>query len=122
MVIDSFRDTDYIQVVYDLLPELRTQERGYLRTEKFPDLKRVFFLGPEKHRGMYSMPELLALSRMTSEEDYRKRQDSLDPHDVVNMLSHGPGHDSTRTSAPRYGSPSGGVKRMGRIEDRKSVV
>lgn len=85
VVIDSFRDTDYIQVVYDLLPELRTQERGYLRTEKFPDLKRVFFLGPEKHRGMYSMPELLALSRMTSEEDYRKRQDSLDPHDVVNM-------------------------------------
>ena len=85
VVIDSFRDTDYIQVVYDLLPELRTQERGYLRTEKFPDLKRVFFLGPEKHRGMYSMPELLALSRMTSEEDYRKRQGSLDLHDVVNM-------------------------------------
>jgi fatty-acyl-CoA synthase len=85
LLIDSFRDTDYVQTVYELVPELRTQERGYLRSEKFPDLKRVFFLGQEKHRGMYSMPELLALSRVTSEEDYRLRQTSLDPHDVVNM-------------------------------------
>ena len=85
LLIDSFRDTDYVQTVYDLVPELKTQERGYLRSEKFPDLKRVFFLGQEKHRGMYSMPELLALSRVTSEEDYKARQASLDPHDVVNM-------------------------------------
>lgn len=85
VIIDSFRDTDYIQVVYEAVPELKTQERGYLRSERFPDLQRVFFLGPEKHRGMYSMPELLGLSRMTSEEQYRERQDSLSPHDVVNM-------------------------------------
>jgi Acyl-CoA synthetases (AMP-forming)/AMP-acid ligases II len=78
LLIDSFRDTDYVQTVYDLVPELKTQERGYLRSEKFPDLKRVFFLGQEKHRGMYSMPELLSLSRVTSEEDYRARQASLD--------------------------------------------
>jgi len=85
LLIDSFRDTDYVQTVYELVPELKTQERGYLRSDKFPDLKRVFFLGQEKHRGMYSMPELLALSRVTSEEDYRARQATLDPHDVVNM-------------------------------------
>jgi fatty-acyl-CoA synthase len=85
LLIDSFRDTDYVQTVYELIPELKTQERGYLRCDKFPDLKRVFFMGQEKHRGMYSMPELLALSRVTSEDDYRARQASLDPHDVVNM-------------------------------------
>jgi fatty-acyl-CoA synthase len=85
LLIDSFRDTDYVQTVYDLVPELKTQERGYLRSDTFPDLKRIFFLGQEKHRGMYSMPELLALSRVVSEEDYRLRQKSLDPHDVVNM-------------------------------------
>ena len=85
LLIDSFRDTDYVQTVYELIPELKTQERGYLRCDKFPDLKRVFFMGQEKHRGMYSMPELLALSRVTSEEDFRARQASLDPHDVVNM-------------------------------------
>ncbi|GAB1409048.1 AMP-binding protein [Desulfovibrionales bacterium] len=85
LLIDSFRDTDYVGTAYELVPELKTQERGYLRSEKFPDLKRVFFMGQEKHRGMYAIPELLALSRMTTEEEYRQRQASLDPHDVVNM-------------------------------------
>ena len=85
LLIDSFRDTDYIKTVYDLVPELKTQERGYLHSDRFPDLKRVFFLGQEKHRGMYSIPELTSMSRMISEEDYRARQATLDPHDVVNM-------------------------------------
>lgn len=85
VLIDSFRDTDYIQIVYDLVPELKTQQRGYLRSERFPDLKRVIFMGPEKHRGMYSIPEIVSMARMVSEEDYLARQQSLDPHDVVNM-------------------------------------
>ena len=62
-VIDGFRDTDYIQTVYELIPELKTQERGYLNSLKFPSLKRICFLGQEKHRGMYSVPEILALGR-----------------------------------------------------------
>ena len=84
-VIDGFRDTDYVQTVYDLVPELKTQERGYLDTPEFPALKRVAFLGQEKHRGMYSIPEILALSVMTDDDAYQERQASLDPHDVVNM-------------------------------------
>jgi fatty-acyl-CoA synthase len=84
-VIDGFRDTDYVQTLHELVPELKTQERGYLRSSRFPHLKRAFFLGLEKHRGMYSIPEILALSSMTSNADYDARQASLDPHDVVNM-------------------------------------
>jgi fatty-acyl-CoA synthase len=45
----------------------------------------VFFLGQEKHRGMYSMPELLAIGQMVPEQEYLARQATLDPHDVVNM-------------------------------------
>lgn len=85
VIIDGFREIDYIQTTYELIPELRTHERGYLQSEKFPDLKRVFFLGQEKHRGMYSMPEVINLSAVTSDEDYEERQASLDPHDVINM-------------------------------------
>ncbi|WP_163337782.1 AMP-binding protein [Desulfopila sp. IMCC35008] len=84
-LIDGYQDTDYVNTVYELVPELRTMERGHLSTEKFPYLKRVAFLGPEKHRGMYSIPEINALSAMVSNEDYAERQRSLDPHDVVNM-------------------------------------
>lgn len=84
-IIDGFRDTDYVLTLYDLVPELKTQQRGYLETSRFPHLKRAFFLGHEKHRGMYSISELLNLSVMTSDEQYKARQAELDPHDVVNM-------------------------------------
>ena len=84
-IIDGFQDTDYITTVYDLVPELKTCQRGSLKSPKFPDLKRVGFLGQEKHRGMYSIPEIRALSVMVSPDEYQARQESLSPHDVVNM-------------------------------------
>jgi len=84
-LIDGFQDTDYVNTVYELIPELKTQQRGHLSCKKFPHLKRVAFLGQEKHRGMYSIPEINALSVMVTDEEYQARQRELSPHDVVNM-------------------------------------
>ena len=84
-IIDGYQDTDYLQTVYDLVPELKTQERGKLKSERFPHLRRVFFLGPEKHRGLYSLPEVMSMAAMTTDDAYSKRQEGLNPHDVVNM-------------------------------------
>ncbi len=84
-IIDGYKDNDYVQTLYDLLPELKQQERSNFHSKEFPNLKRVFFLGQEKHRGMYSLGELLDLSRQTPLEDYLSRQESLDPREVVNM-------------------------------------
>ncbi|WP_285907578.1 AMP-binding protein [Pseudodesulfovibrio pelocollis] len=84
-IIGNYRDHDYLATVYEQIPELKTQERGHLRTNKFPMLKRLFYLGHEKHRGMYSIPELQAMAAMVSDDQYRARQAGLSPHDVVNM-------------------------------------
>ncbi len=84
-LINGYQDTDYIQTLYELVPELKSCQRGYLKSEKFPHLKRVFFLGHEKHRGMYTVPEVEAMNAMTSDADYQARQRTLDPDDVVNM-------------------------------------
>jgi fatty-acyl-CoA synthase len=84
-LINGFRDTDYVQTIYDLIPELREQPRGSLNSAAYPNLKRVFFLGPEKHRGMYSLNEVLALSSGTSQADFLARQDGNNCHEVVNM-------------------------------------
>ena len=35
---------------------------------RFPTLKSVIFIGPEKHRGMYNSQELLLLGAHTSDE------------------------------------------------------
>ncbi len=84
-IIDGFRDTDYVQTLYELVPELKTQARGFLQSPTYPYLKRVGFLGPEKHRGMYAIHEIMAMSTMVDDDAYRARQACLDPHDVVNM-------------------------------------
>ncbi len=84
-IIDGYRDTDYVQTVYDLVPELKTQERGRINSQNFPHLKRVMFLGHAKHRGMFSIPEIFSLASMISDEEYAERKASLHPDDVVNM-------------------------------------
>ncbi|MCG7840296.1 MAG: AMP-binding protein, partial [Methanomassiliicoccales archaeon] len=84
-IIDGYRDTDYVKTIYELIPELKDRSRDRLNSDNYPKLKRVFFLGPEKHRGMYSWNELLALNVQVSDEEYRQRQGELSPHDVVNM-------------------------------------
>ncbi|MBN1110387.1 MAG: AMP-binding protein [Methanomassiliicoccales archaeon] len=84
-IIDGYRDTDYVKTLYELLPELKALPRDSLRSERYPHLKRVLFMGPEKHRGMYSWNELMSMSVQVSEEEYRRRQASLSTYDVVNM-------------------------------------
>jgi fatty-acyl-CoA synthase len=84
-IIDRLRDNDFLSSVYELVPELRTLPRERLRPAAYPRLRRLFFLGPEKHRGFYSMPELMALAATVSDEAYRARQAQLKPSDVVNM-------------------------------------
>jgi fatty-acyl-CoA synthase len=85
VIIDSFRDHDYLETVNGLIPELKTCQRGQLRSEKFPKLKSVIYIGPEKHRGMYSTRELIQLGSQCGDERFNTVKKSLSAHDVVNM-------------------------------------
>ena len=84
-IIEGVRDHDFIASTYEVIPELRRQKRGMLQVEALPHLKRVFFLGAEKHRGMYSLPEVFGLAGGVSDEAYERRKASVSPYDVVNM-------------------------------------
>ncbi|GHV86333.1 AMP-binding protein [Spirochaetia bacterium] len=84
-IIDGWRDSDYVSMVYELVPELKTSQRGYLKAGRFPALKSVVYVGPQKHRGMYSMAEVLLLGQHTPEMDILKIEAECDTNDVVNM-------------------------------------
>lgn len=84
-LIDTLRDHAFVDTLYAIAPELRRQGRSQLRCAALPHLKRVCYLGAEKFRGMYSVPEILGMAVMVSDEDYRARQAELDPWDVINM-------------------------------------
>lgn len=84
-LVDRVRDHDFLETFYNIAPELRVQSRKAFLCTSLPHLKRVCFLGAEKYRGMYSVPEILSLAVMVDDEEFAARQASLDPWDVVNM-------------------------------------
>lgn len=84
-LVNGYRDSDYVQMMYDLVPELKTQQRGRLKSEKFPELRNVVYIGQEKQRGMYNTPELLLMGSHLPDSDLREASSGISPHDVVNM-------------------------------------
>jgi fatty-acyl-CoA synthase len=84
-VIDAFRDVDYVETTRELVPESLEQERGHLKSERFPHLKWLIYMGPEKHRGFYSMPELLLLGEHGDEAAVMDALADTHPDDVINM-------------------------------------
>jgi fatty-acyl-CoA synthase len=85
VIIDAFRDVDYVQILRELVPEASTQQRGHLDSPEFPFLKALIYAGPEKHRGFYAVPELLVLGENLPDEPLREITASLHADDVVNM-------------------------------------
>lgn len=84
-IIDGYQDVDYIETVYELIPELKTHERGKLNSEKFPFMDSVIYVGQEKHRGMYNTNELLLLGNHADEEEFQRIKSSVTNDEVVNM-------------------------------------
>lgn len=84
-LIDGFRDSDYVRMIFELIPELKTNQRGNLKSEKFPELKNVIFIGPQKHRGMYNTSELILLGSHIDDLELEQIKENISCHDVVNM-------------------------------------
>ena len=84
-LINGVRDTDYVDTVYKLIPELKEQPRDGFHSERYPHLKRVVFLGPEKYRGMFSMSEVKSKAVEISDDEYSAMKDAVDVHDVTMM-------------------------------------
>ena len=67
---DGAAGSNYTDIIYGLIPELKTTRRGTFQSERFPELKNVVYIGQEKYRGMYNTAELLLLGG----KDVYKRQ------------------------------------------------
>lgn len=84
-IVDKYRDVDYVDIVRGLVPESLTQERGHLKTSEYPFLENLIYMGPEKHRGFYNVPELLLLGDYTDDQVLRNAEKRFDNNDVVMM-------------------------------------
>lgn len=82
---DGVKDSNYVQMIKELVPELDEYERGCLKSKKFPYLKNVVFIGQEKYRGLYSSPELLLLGQHVDISIIHQIENEITADDVVNM-------------------------------------
>ncbi|MDR2064095.1 MAG: AMP-binding protein [Prevotellaceae bacterium] len=84
-LVSGYRENNYIDIVYDLVPELKTQKRGELNSKHFPELKNVVYIGQEKYRGMYTTLELIVMGQYMNKEPLRKISSTINCHEEVNM-------------------------------------
>ena len=84
-IIDGTWDCDYVDMTYTMLPELKTAQRGHLKSERFPKMKNVVYIGQEKFRGMYNTAELLLLGKNIEDSKLIEAKRNISCHDIVNM-------------------------------------
>ena len=84
-MVNGYRDSDYVQIMYEVVPELRSSERGRLHSDEFPELRNVVYIGQEKQRGMYTTAELLTMGSYASDEALLAAKAQVNPFEEVNM-------------------------------------
>ena len=84
-LVKSFKDTDYIETIYSVAPELPGAEPGQLVSPKLPYLKNVVFIGEETPAGMFNFRRLQELGETVDDAELAAVEATLHCHDVINM-------------------------------------
>ncbi|MDR1520201.1 MAG: AMP-binding protein [Planctomycetota bacterium] len=88
-LVDGYKggNYSYLDILYEIAPEIRETSSftRKVRSEKLPRLKSLVYMGPEKHRGMYSTNELIALGSHSSDVKLRANMKLIANTDMVNM-------------------------------------
>jgi fatty-acyl-CoA synthase len=84
-LVQGFKDTDYVETLYAVAPELRKVAPGGLCSASLPCLKNVLFLGGTAPAGMLAYAELEKLGESVSDAELAAVKASLAEHEVINM-------------------------------------
>ncbi|MGI5892354.1 MAG: AMP-binding protein [Bacillota bacterium] len=85
VLIDGFKDSNYVEIVNKLNPDLVNSEPGASEFPTLPYLKNVIYVGEDTPAGMFNWNDLYQLAKEISDEELAEIQSSLDIHDVINM-------------------------------------
>jgi fatty-acyl-CoA synthase len=85
ILMNQFKDASYIDMLYEIVPELKDSKPGQLESTKLPFLKNVIVLGNHSYPGTFNFEDIMKLSDDVGDEKLEQRMDSLQPDDVINM-------------------------------------
>ncbi|MBQ2955726.1 MAG: AMP-binding protein, partial [Clostridia bacterium] len=84
VMIDGYKDSDYVSIIKSLCPELETCAPGELNSKKLPCLKNIITID-SKQPGCYTWDEAIDLADQTPLSEVRARARSIKKDDVCNM-------------------------------------
>ncbi len=84
VMIDGYKDSDYVGIMKELCPELATCAPGKLESKKFPCLKNIITTD-SKQPGCYTWDEAMALAEQVPYSEVEARRRTIDKNDVCNM-------------------------------------
>ncbi|MBT2677922.1 AMP-binding protein [Bacillus sp. ISL-35] len=85
ILMEQFKDASYIDMVYEIVPELKTSEPGKLESTKLPFLKNVIVMGEKRFPGTFSWQDILDMADGVSEDELDQQMAGLKQSEVINM-------------------------------------
>jgi len=84
VLVDGYKDSDYLSIIKELCPELDTCEKGNLFAKRLPVLKNIITC-QSPMEGCYSWEEANALADQVPYSEVEKMRARINKHDVCNM-------------------------------------
>nr|WGD70374.1 AMP-binding protein [Bacillus subtilis] len=85
IIMNSYRGTSYPDIVSSLIPELQEAKPGQLKSERYPFLKTLIYIGNKRLLGMYHWDDTEILAKTVTDAELEERMNSLDKDNVINM-------------------------------------
>ena len=85
VMIDGYKDSDYVGIIKELVPELATHESGKpIHSRKLPFLRNIITVD-SKQPGCMTWDEAMAMAEKTPVDAVYRRAAMINKHDVCNM-------------------------------------
>ncbi|MDD2271702.1 MAG: AMP-binding protein [Desulfuromonadaceae bacterium] len=84
-MVGSFKDTNYVETLASVVPELTTSEPCHLTTTKLPFLKNVIFIGQDTPAGMLNFDSIIQMGEELPDSELDAVEATLSCHDTINM-------------------------------------
>ena len=83
-MIDGYKDSNYVEIINEICPELKTTAPGELFSKRLPHLRNIITCESEQP-GCFTWEGALALAKDVPMSEVYQRSRQIDKNDVCNM-------------------------------------
>jgi len=84
-LIPEFKSSKYLDMICEVVPEIKNSVPGEIKSEKLPYLENVVLIGGREHPGVFSWKDFMELGEEVTDEEFQARRAECDFDDVINV-------------------------------------